>query len=64
MENLLAWLNGERGRRLALAAYLNISSSALSMWKNVPPHRVRAVEKFTDIPRVKLRPDIYEDEAA
>jgi len=58
MEKLLEYLNGERGRKSALAARLNISPSAISMWDQVPTDRVAAVADFTGIPPRDLRPDL------
>lgn len=63
MEHLLTWLDEERGRRLALAAFLKISPPALSMWDRIPAERVRAVEEHTGISRVLLRPDLYAEAA-
>lgn len=60
MKKLLDFLNAEVGRRLALAKFLNVSPSAISMWKEVPPHRVRAVSDFSGIPPEELRPDLAE----
>jgi len=59
MEKLLTWLNEERGRRIELAAHLDISPSAISMWRQVPIERVTKIEEFTGIPRDELRPDIF-----
>ncbi|WP_354435643.1 transcriptional regulator [Martelella mangrovi] len=59
MEHLLAYLNGERGRRVALANALHLQPSAISQWRDVPPTRVLAIEKATGISRHSLRPDIY-----
>ncbi|AJY44685.1 YdaS family helix-turn-helix protein [Martelella endophytica] len=61
MEHLLAYLNAERGRRVALAMQLNLQPSAISQWKVVPPTRVLAIEARTGISRHLLRPDIYGD---
>lgn len=47
-----------------LAAALNITKSAISQWRRVPPMRVLAVEAASGIPRHVLRPDIYPPEAA
>lgn len=59
MEKLLAYLDAERGRRLALASALNCSPSAISMWKQVPAERVGDVARATGIPPEELRPDIF-----
>lgn len=58
MNKLLEYLDGERGRRSALAACLQISPSAVSMWDQVPTERVLAVSTFTGIPPQELRPDL------
>lgn len=58
MDKLREYLNGERGRRSALAARLKISPSAISMWDQVPTDRVSAVAGFTGIPAEELRPDL------
>jgi len=36
-----------------------ITSQAISQWKQVPPTRVLLVERATGVPRHELRPDIY-----
>lgn len=59
MEHLIAWLDGERGRRKALAETLKIYQSALSQWTQVPADKVIAVETVTGISRFKLRPDVF-----
>lgn len=58
MELLIAWLDGERGRRLTLATALKIGPSALSQWTKVPAERVLEVERITGISRHDLRPDL------
>jgi DNA-binding transcriptional regulator YdaS (Cro superfamily) len=58
MNKLREYLNGERGRKSALAARLQISPSAISMWDQVPTDRVSAVAAFTGIPAEDLRPDL------
>lgn len=63
MEKFLAYLNAERGRRISLAAALNIAPSAISQWREVPLSRVVAIEAATGIPRSELRPDIFLVEA-
>lgn len=60
MEKLLEYFNAERGRRIALAKHLKTSPANVSMWKEVPPHRVRAIAEFTGIPPEHLRPDLAE----
>lgn len=59
MEKLLEYLNAERGRRLELAAFLEIAPSAISQWKEVPINRAIAIEAFTGISRKELRPDVF-----
>lgn len=59
MDQLVAWLDAQRGRRTALAADLRISPSALSMWDRVPVERALDIERITGISRYVLRPDIY-----
>lgn len=59
MDKLLAYLDAERGRRIALAAALGCSPSAISMWKQVPAERVGDVSRATGIPQHELRPDIF-----
>lgn len=58
MDKLLEYLSEERGRKSALAAHLNISPSAISMWRQVPNERIGAVASFTGIPPHVLRPDL------
>ena len=58
MDKLREYLDGERGRKSALAARLKISPSAISMWEQVPTERVGAVSQFTGIPVEDLRPDL------
>lgn len=59
MEQLIAYLNAERGRRKALAQSLGIWPSNISMWERVPSERVLEIERLTGISRHALRPDIY-----
>lgn len=59
MQELRTWLNGERGRRTALAAKLGITPGALSQWTQVPPDRALDVERITGISRHQLRPDVF-----
>lgn len=59
MEKLIAWLDGERGRRVSLANALRIFPSALSQWKQVPSERCLEVARVTGIPVHELRPDVY-----
>jgi DNA-binding transcriptional regulator YdaS (Cro superfamily) len=59
MNELKAWLDGERGRRTALAATLGITPGALSQWAQVPSERALDVERATGISRYSLRPDVF-----
>jgi DNA-binding transcriptional regulator YdaS (Cro superfamily) len=59
MEHLTTWFNEKRGRRSALAAYLNVYPGAVTQWHQVPAERVVDVEAFTGIKREKLRPDVF-----
>jgi DNA-binding transcriptional regulator YdaS (Cro superfamily) len=47
------------GSLTKLAAALNITKSALSQWRRVPPMRVLAVEAASGVSRHELRPDLY-----
>lgn len=59
MEALIAWLDGERGRRVVLAGALGIGPSALSQWQQVPADKVLMVEQLTGLSRHELRPDVF-----
>ena len=48
-----------KGLQSALAKHLGVTRQAISDWPAVPIERLRDVEKFTGIPREKLRPDIF-----
>lgn len=56
---ILERLFSKRGTITKVANGLGITVAAVSLWKRVPVDRVCAVERITDIPRHKLRPDIY-----
>lgn len=43
-----------------LGEQLGIDRQAVYQWRQVPPHRVRAVSRLTGIPPHVLRPDIYD----
>lgn len=58
MEHLTEWLDAERGRRTALAAFLGVTPGALSQWRQVPADKVAAVADFTGIARGALRRDL------
>lgn len=47
--NLTAWLEAEKGRSAALAAYFGVSPAAVSQWKRngVPLDNMKAVREFT-----------------
>ena len=59
MEQLLEWLNAERGRRVFLARELGINSSAISQWDRVPIDRALDIERITGISRHYLCPRIF-----
>ena len=52
-------LRKRKGLQAALAKHLGVTRQAISDWPAVPIDRLRDVEKFTGIPREKLRPDIF-----
>jgi DNA-binding transcriptional regulator YdaS (Cro superfamily) len=60
MEQLKAWIEGERGRLTRLAEACEITHSAICQWTRVPVERVAVVERVTGIKRTDLRPDVYE----
>lgn len=62
MEKLIAYLNAERGRRVALAETLEISPSAISMWTRVPGERLMDVSRATGLAPEELRPDMFKPE--
>lgn len=47
------------GSRYRLAKLIGIGLPALSRWKRIPLGRLLQVEKLLEIPREKLRPDMY-----
>jgi hypothetical protein len=55
----LSKIKQTKGMTSALARHLNIKRQAVSGWRAVPIGRLADVEKFTGIPREKLRPDIF-----
>lgn len=59
MDDLLTWLDEERGRRSALCKHLQILPSSLSQWREVPPKRVLEIEAFTGISRHRLAPEVF-----
>jgi TorA maturation chaperone TorD len=44
-----------------LARRIGIAQPSVSNWDRIPADRVVAVETATGVPRVRLRPDLYED---
>jgi DNA-binding transcriptional regulator YdaS (Cro superfamily) len=56
-EELAEWLS--KNGVTYLAKRLGISQPAVSQWKQVPPARVREIERVTGISRFVLRPDIF-----
>jgi DNA-binding transcriptional regulator YdaS (Cro superfamily) len=55
-----------RGLRLIdVARGLGVTKGTVTRWalKRIPAERVLEIERFTDIPRCELRPDIYPPEA-
>jgi len=59
MDDLIAWLDKERGRRKALCEHLEIRQNRLSQWREVPPKLVLRVEAFTGISRHRLAPEVF-----
>lgn len=51
------------GTAAALGALLGVSRSAVSQWRQVPLRHLREISQITGIPRCKLRPDLYDEEA-
>jgi DNA-binding transcriptional regulator YdaS (Cro superfamily) len=58
-ERALADAKKAAGSGHALARMLKLTPSAVTQWKRVPPGRVLAVEAATNIPKERLRPDLY-----
>lgn len=56
-----AWsrLREQRGVRTKLAKLLRLRWQSLDAWKTVPVDHVFQVEKFSGIPAIQLRPDIF-----
>lgn len=46
-----------------LAADLGITPQAISQWEKIPLNRVFEVERITSVPRHKLRPDFFSENA-
>ena len=51
------------GGGVVLARHLHLRRQAIYQWRRVPAEHVLKVERFTRIPRHKLRPDLYPDPA-
>lgn len=60
MEHLRAYFDRTYGSRSKLAAALNITPSAITQWKSIPPEHVLKVSEITGITPALLRPDMYE----
>jgi DNA-binding transcriptional regulator YdaS (Cro superfamily) len=43
----------------ALAKICGIAPQAVSQWESIPMGRVLTIERATNIPRERLRPDLY-----
>lgn len=43
-----------------LARLLGLSQPTVSVWRQVPPHRVIQIEALTGVSRRVLRPDLYD----
>jgi hypothetical protein len=52
------------GSATALAQALGITRAAVSRWDRIPIRHLTTVSKLTNIPRQKLRPDLYESESS
>ena len=59
MDELLKWLDGERGRKVTLAKECKRTHGAISQWARVPSDLVLTVERVSGIRREVLRPDLY-----
>jgi hypothetical protein len=49
------------GSATKLAAHLGISRSAVGQWQIVPLRYLREISRVTNIPKAKLRPDLYDE---
>jgi DNA-binding transcriptional regulator YdaS (Cro superfamily) len=52
-------IRAKKGLQSRLAKHLGVTRQAISDWPAVPIDRLKEVEKFTGVPREKLRPDIF-----
>lgn len=65
--NFKDWVNGQRGRSLAIAQALGVTPPVVSDWvtgkKGVPLERCVQIERATngEVRRQELRPDDYQD---
>lgn len=57
--DLMAPIREVRGLASEVARGLGLSRAAISLWERVPAEVVVEVERLTDIPRERLRPDLY-----
>ncbi|WP_369823668.1 Cro/CI family transcriptional regulator [Acetobacter sp. DsW_063] len=48
-----------RGASAKIARAMNITRSAVSQWDKIPAEAVVVIEQITNIPRSKLRPDLF-----
>ena len=60
METLRTYLKAERGNLTKLAAAIGVTPGAIAQWDKVPADRIVEIERATNIPRQKLRPDLFE----
>ncbi len=65
MKELRTYLDGERGRGVALARDLGVTPGAVWQWADtqVPAERIFRVSELTGIPIERLRPDIVKGAA-
>lgn len=54
MHELIEWMDGQRGRRSALARALGITPSAITRWRQVPTKHLKQVSDITCIPLASL----------
>jgi DNA-binding transcriptional regulator YdaS (Cro superfamily) len=47
------------GGNRKLAQLLGVAHQPISKWTRIPAERLIQIEKVTDVPREKLRPDLY-----
>ena len=51
---------GNWGMVTKLSDHLNITRAAVSLWKRVPIKHLKSVSLFLNVPRRKIRPDLYD----